>query len=106
MNKMTQTDKDLTGEAGSTTDPVCGMSVKIDGAKHVTRNPLHRNPPTYGIQSRTRLGKRLQRSESQLQPTCEEPQTDGYQGIPREPWPLRRIVTNVDEPGRQPVDLI
>ena len=36
MNKMTQTDKDLTGEAGSATDPVCGMSVEIDGAKHVT----------------------------------------------------------------------
>jgi len=36
MNKMTQSDKDLTGEAESATDPVCGMSVKIDGAKHMT----------------------------------------------------------------------
>ena len=41
MNKMTQTDKDLTGEAGSATDPVCGMSVKIDGAKHVTTHEGH-----------------------------------------------------------------
>ncbi len=42
MNKMTQSDKDLTGEAESATDPVCGMSVKIDGAKHMmTHEGVH-----------------------------------------------------------------
>ncbi|MHA1159097.1 MAG: heavy metal translocating P-type ATPase, partial [Alphaproteobacteria bacterium] len=36
MNEMTQTDKDPFGKSETALDPVCGMTVKIEGAKHMT----------------------------------------------------------------------
>ncbi len=36
MNKMIQNNKDPSGKIEVATDPVCGMSVEIDGAKHMT----------------------------------------------------------------------